>query len=67
MEKELSKVKSKELIKLFLEEALKCGYEIDYSLENTENKGENNFKDESIYSKPTDEQLEEVQKLLDAI
>ena len=67
VEKELSKVKSKELINLFLEQALKCGYEIDYNLENIENKGENNFKDESIYSKPTDEQLKEVQKLLDAI
>ena len=67
VEKELSKVKSKELINLFLEQALKCGYEIDYNLGNIENKGENNFKDESIYSKPTDEQLEEVQKLLDAI
>jgi len=67
VEKELSNVKSKDLIKLFLEEALKCGYEIDYNLENIEHKGENNFKDESIYSKPTDEQLEEVQKLLDAI
>ena len=67
VEKELSKVKSKELINLFLEQALKCGYKIDYNLGNIENKGENNFKDESIYSKPTDEQLEEVQKLLDAI
>ena len=67
VEKELSKVKSKDLIKLFLEEALKYGYEIDYNLETIENKGVNNFKDESIYSKPTDEQLEEVQKLLDAI
>ena len=67
VEKELSKVKSKDLIKLFLEEAIKYGYEIDYNLENIEDKGENNFKDESIYSKPTDEQLEEVQKLLDAI
>ena len=67
VEKELSKVKSKDLIKLFLEEALKYGYEVDYNLENIQDKGENNFKDESIYSKPTDEQLEEVQKLLDAI
>ena len=55
------------MINLFLQEGLKCGYEIDYNLGNIENKGENNFKDESIYSKPTDEQLEEVQKLLDAI
>ena len=67
VEKELSKVKSKDLIKQFLEEAIKYGYEIDYNLENIEDKGENNFKDESIYSKPTDEQFEEVQKLLDAI
>ena len=67
VEKELSKVKSKDLIKLFLEDALKCGYEIDYNLENIENKGENNFKDESKYFKPTDKQIEEVQKLLDAI
>ena len=52
------------MINLFLQEGLKCGYEIDY---NIENKGENNFKDESIYSKPTDEQLKEVQKLLNAI
>jgi len=28
---------------------------------------QNNFKDESKYFKPTDEQLKEVQKLLDAI
>ena len=67
VEKELSKVKSKDLINLFLQEALKCGYEIDYNLGTIENKGENNFKDESIYSKPTDEQIEEVRKLLDTI
>ena len=67
VEKELSKVKSKDLIKLFLEETSKYGYEVDYNLENIQDKGENNFKDESIYSKPTDEQIEEVRKLLDAI
>ena len=67
VEKELSKVKSKDLIKLFLEEALKYGYKVDYNLENIQDKGENNFKDESIYSKPTDEQIEEVRKLLDTI
>ena len=67
VEKELSKVKSKDLIKLFLEETLKYGYEVDYNLENIQDKGENNFTDESIYSKPTDEQIEEVRKLLDTI
>ena len=67
VEKELSKVKSKNLIKLFLDEISKLGYEIDYNLETKENRGENNFKDESIYSKPTDEQLEEARRLLDKI
>ena len=67
VEKELSKIKSKDLIKLFLEETSKYGYEVDYNLENIQDKGENNFTDESIYSKPTDEQIEEVRKLLDAI
>lgn len=57
VENELNHVKSKDLISQFLEESTRCGYEVNYGIDII-NKGEDS---------PSDEELEEVRRLLSAI